>query len=69
MFHLIVSFCAFIALWHAEVEEAESLQGHINPSHHIQSILLTYLRIVFFTSDKELLKYIKDSYNNVVLII
>ena len=28
----------------------------------------TFLRIALFASDKELLKYIKDSYDNVVLI-
>jgi hypothetical protein len=31
--------------------------------------IVTYLRIALFASDKELLKYIKDSYNNVVLVL
>ena len=39
IFRWMVSFCVFLALWHAEVEDAESLQGHKNPSHHTQSTM------------------------------
>ena len=40
IFRLMVSFCAFVALWHAEAEEeAELLQEHKNPSHHTQSTM------------------------------